>query len=305
LITIMNRLPWKWLLLAAILLAEVGVLVAVVIFGQGGPMFGIAAPAGSAAIEMANQHDVVHQVVVDRVVSPVDGWVIIQADWDDGIPDAILGSAWVPKGESRNVVISLDPQSPMPRRIFATLLADMGIAHTLEYSVPNRPGMENMRGMGSTIGTGAAAGQAATKDMPIIAGGNVVTAHVGVSALSFSVGPGQASISETTRTLDATSVVVMHVVAPAQSWVAVSVSPTSSQPSQQLGATLVQPGATSHVVIPLNTRPGPTPLVVTLHVDLGTLGQFDYSPLDRGNSLDQPYVVGGKPVSVPIAITPR
>jgi len=260
-----------------------------------GPMFGVAVPKSAASISMTDQRNVVHSVRVDRVVSPVGGWLIVQADWNDAVPDAILGSAWVPAGESRGVTIDLDPATPLPQRIYVTLLADQGEPHKLEYYVAMRPGMERMRGMGSTVGTGTPA--SSTLDKPIIAGGQVVSVHVAVSAMSFTVGGNQAFLAEATRTVDATSVVIPRVVAPSQSWVSVSLETTSGTMGDVIGSKLVPSGESTGVVVPLTSAPGAQPLISTLHVDLGTVGQFDFSTTDAGNSPDQPYVAGGHTVS--------
>lgn len=296
----LKRLPWKAIAVAALLVAEVGVLSLVAWSASSGPMFGVVVARNAASITMNDQTNVVHTVTVERVVSPTNGWVIVQADWNNGVPDAILGSRWIPAGESRDVTIGIDPLSPVPMRIYVTLLADMGRPHTLEYYVAMRPGMASMRGMGSTFATGT--GGAVTLDKPLIADGMVVTAHVNVTATSFAVGANQASLSDATRTVDATTVVIPRVVAPAQSWVSASLETTSGQIGEILGSQLVPSGESIHVAIPLSITPGNRPVIATLHVDLGTVGQFDFSPQDIGNSPDQPYVAGGQTVSVPVRI---
>jgi hypothetical protein len=298
----LSKLPWKWIGLAALLVAEVAVLVAIVISAQGGPANGLAVPANTAAIQVSDQRNVTHQLIIDHVLAPADGWIIVQADWGNGVPDAILGTKWVSMGESTGLRIKLDPQMPVPAHVFVTLLADMGKPDVLEYYVPMQPGMEKMRGMGSTVGTGGPTGDAAIIDLPVVAGGKVVMAHPSLQALSFAVGPSQAFIAETTRTAGSTVIVVPRVVAPAQSWVAASLVATSNQPAKLLGAALVQPGSSKDVTVALNASPGAQQVVVTLHVDLGTLGQFDYTPLQPGASLDQPYVAGGKTVSAPVRL---
>jgi hypothetical protein len=292
--------PLKKIGVAALLLAEVVVLSLVAWSGASGPVFGLAVPADVARITMTDQHDIVHAVTVKEVVSPSAGWLIAQADWNDGVPDAVLGKQWVPAGVSQNVPIALDPQSPLPRRIYVTLLADLGQQRVLEYFVPLRPGMATMRGMGSTLGTGGATGVAATKDKPVIAGGTVVTAHVNVSPLSFAVGPGQAVLGPAMSARGATGVLVTRVVVPAQAWVSVTEKGPSGQTGILLGTKLVAAGTHQDVAVPLRQMPSSGDVIATLHVDLGTLGQFDYSPLDLANSPDQPFVSGGQTVSVPV-----
>ena len=62
--------------------------------------------------------------------------------------------------------------------------------------------------------------------------------------LSFAVGPSQAYISESTRTLNAAEVVIPRIVAPAQSWVSVSLEAKSGQLGGVLGTKLVAAGST-------------------------------------------------------------
>jgi hypothetical protein len=270
------------------------VLAVVALSAKPGPGYGVVVPAGSASITIADQRNVVSAVRAERVVTPIAGWVVVQADWNEGVPDALLGSRWIPAGESRNVTIGLDPRQPTPRRIFVTLLADRGRPDVLDFAGEERLGVVDIFGMGSGLSSAEA------KDKPIIAGDTAVSAHVDVVPLSFAVGPGQAFIAESTRTADADMVVIPRVVAPAQSWLAISLETTSGQSGGVLGTKLVSAGDHRDVAVPLNVRLGPSPVIATLHVDLGKQGRFDFSPTDLGNSIDQPYVAGGRAVSAPV-----
>ena len=265
-------------------------------------MVGVAVRGTDAAIAVSDQRNVIHEVSVERVIAPTDGWVVVQADTGSGVPGALLGSAWVSKGESRNLRIELDPKASLPERIFVTLLVDKGEPRVLEYDAASAAVAGSGAGMGSKPSTASPLAERVSKDVPVIAGGHVVMAHVALSRLTFAVGPGQASLSEATRTPDATTVVVPRVIAPAQSWVSVSVEATDGQVGQAIGRTLVRSGEQTGVVVAIGTPAGATPLVATLHVDLGTLGQFEFSPPDLADSPDRPYVAGGQTVSVPIRL---
>jgi hypothetical protein len=283
---------------AAVLVAEVGLLALVAWSASTEPTFGVFVRENAASISVPDQRNVVHDVMVDRVVSPVPGWLLVQADRNQGVPDGVIGSRWIPAGESKKVSIAVGP-TPLPRRIYVTLLADLGKPHVLEYATSSHSATAT-GGIGSIFETKGVAGASAMKDKPIIAGGSPVVAHVDMVPLSFAVGPSQAYISESTRTLDASSVVIPSIVAPAQSWVSLSLETASGQMGGVLGTKLVAPGEHKNVVVPLNVRLGPSPVIATLHVDLGTLGRFDFSPLDLGDSLDQPYTAGGRTVSAPV-----
>jgi hypothetical protein len=283
---------------AAILVAEVAVLAIVAWTARSGPMAGVVVRSGDASIVMSDQRNVIHDVLVSSVLAPTDGWLVVQADPGNRVPGAILGSMWVPKGRSNGVRIELDSKTTLTDRIFVTLLADKGRPQVLEYAAAS--GSAAASGMGSVPSTGGNMGTGSSADVPVIAGGRLVVAHVALSRLTFAVGPGQAVLTEATRTVDATSVVIPRVVAPAQSWVSVSIETTNGQVGRALGETLVRSGEQTGVVVAIGTPQRSAPLVATLHVDLGTLGQFEYSPPDVANSPDQPYVAGEQTVSVPI-----
>jgi hypothetical protein len=277
------------------------VLAIVGLSAKGIPAFSYAVRPGVARIEMKDQNNIAHQITVAHVTTPADGWLVAQADWGSGVPDMILGTAWVPKGESTDVKIDLDSKVPLPKGVFVTLLADGGIPHLLEYSVPFQPGAKRPPGMTQVVDTGGPGSEVTTKDRPIIAGGHVVMAHAAIAQV-FAVGPGQASISDTTRTADATAVVIPRVVAPGQSWVSVSLASSGGQIGKVLGFVHVSAGRHTNIVVPIGASVALSQLIVSLHVDLGMQGEFDYSPTDLANSPDQPYVAGGKTVSVPIRI---
>ena len=128
------RSQWlsKRVAVAALLVAEVAVLAFVAWSARTQPTFGVFVRENAASITMADQHNVVHAVTVDRVVSPSAAWLLVQADRNQGTPDGIIGSRWIPAGESEKVTIAVGPR-PLPKRIYVTLLADLGKPHALEY----------------------------------------------------------------------------------------------------------------------------------------------------------------------------
>jgi hypothetical protein len=280
----MRSAIWKRILVAVVLVAEVGLLGWVAWSSESGPMIGVMVKPGAASLTLSDQHGVIHSIRIDRVLSPGPGWLIVQPEWNTGFRDTILGSSPVPAGESQNIVINLDPNVPLPGRIRVSLLADRGTLGKLEFS----PGM--------------AASSRENADVPVIAGDRPVDAEAELSPMTFTVPAGEAALGEATRTIDATSVVVSTVVAPAQSWVSISLETTSGLIGGVLGEKLVPSGTTTGVVVPLRVSPGKQNVVAALHIDLGTVGEFEYSPLDVGNSKDQPYIAGGKTVSVPVTV---
>lgn len=265
-------------------------------------MYGVVVRPDDAQLVVSDQTEVTKSIKIDRVVSPTAGWLIVQADWDDGIPDAIIGKLHVPAGPSSDLTIPIDTSQGIPRRVFVTLLSDAGRTGVLEYFVPNRPGMEAMRGMGSTLGTGGPTGAAATRDKPVIAGNMVVTAQVNLTPLSFTVDVGRASIASASVAATSSTVTLYQVKAPAASWAVVSTEGTGGVPGTVLGESKVLPGSFTTVTVQIPGLAGKRAMRASLHVDLGVPSAFEYTPLDRGNSPDQPYVSGGESVSVPVVI---
>lgn len=293
---------WKRVTIVSVLVLEAVVLGVLMLSARSAPMFGVAARTDDAQLLVADQRDVVKSIKVDRVVSPAAGWLVVQADRDDGVPDAILGSLYVSAGASNDVTIPLDPQQQLPRRVFVTLLADGGQPHVLEYFVPNRQGMTNTRGRGSALGTGDATSEATTKDKPVIAGGMVVTAHINLTPLTSIVDAGRAAIASASVPATSSTVTLYKVRAPVASWAVVSTEGTGGVPGRVLGNKAVDPGYSSTVTVELPGPAGRTKMRASLHVDLGVVGAFEFIPLDRGSSPDQPYVAGGESVSVPVRI---
>jgi hypothetical protein len=95
-------------------------------------------------------------------------------------------------------------------------------------------------------------------------------------------------------------VTLTDVRAPAASWAVVSIEGTSGVPGRVLGNTAVQPGYTGKVEVALPGPAGDKRMLASLHVDLGVMGAFEFDPLERAASPDQPYVAGGEVVAVPV-----
>ena len=98
--------------------------------GEGGGMVeGVVATSASALIEMGAGSRVSSDgVSVARVVAPADGWVVVNSVES---PGRSLGKAWVPKGESRNVVVKLDAADGPRARV--ALHVDRGTKRTYEF----------------------------------------------------------------------------------------------------------------------------------------------------------------------------
>jgi hypothetical protein len=87
--------------------------------------------AGSYIIIHDQQLAADGSVVATMVMATSDAWLVIQAD-EDGVPGAVLGQTWLPRGINRDVIVTLDPQ-PAADTVHAVLYQDAGEAGLFEY----------------------------------------------------------------------------------------------------------------------------------------------------------------------------
>ncbi len=210
-----------------------------------------------------------------------------------------------PRGASSDITIALDPAQMIPPGAFVTLLADQGHPKELEYSAARSGGMGKAGGVGAAPDSGISTAIAGAGDKPVIAGGEVVVAHFGITPLTFAVDTGRASIASASVPATSSTVTLHAVKAPVASWAVVSTEGTGGVPGTVLGESKVPPGSFDKVVVELPGLAGRTKLRAALHVDLGVPGAFEFTSLDSANSPDQPYVAGGESVSVPVIVKRR
>ena len=285
------KLSRNVIIVAAILIAEVVVLSIVAFAARGAPADGIVVAANAAIIQATDQKAVTSKITIDRVVAPGPSWVVVQAEMGDGELGGVLGSEHVDAGESTDVAVSLEATA-LPSAAVATLIADLGVPSMLEYSPTASSG-----GMGGTS-------SAPADDRIYVAGGQVVSARFAIQPLSAKVGAGQAKIGSVERGLGDASIAASGVVAPGPSWLSASIPATGSTPGHVLGVQRVPAGLSPNVEVKFIAPVPNQTIQVMLHADLGTLGTFEYSFADSAHSVDQPYVAGGKVVSVELTPTP-
>jgi hypothetical protein len=121
--------------------------------------------------------------------------------------------------------------------------------------------------------------------------------------MTFVVDAGRAALASASVSPDTSTVVLRGVRAPVGSWAVVSVEGMGGLPGAVIGQAHVAPGSYGAIPVEIGIPPGMRKLVATLNIDLGVIGSFEYTPLDRGNSPDQPYVAGGQTLAVPVQVT--
>jgi hypothetical protein len=246
--------------------------------GEGGGMVeGVVATPANAIIEVGSGSRVSSEgVSVARVVAPADGWVVVNSVESPGRP---LGKAWVPKGESRNVIVKLDAADGPRARI--ALHVDRGTKRAYEFD-PERP----LR----------------SPDAQVFVDRVPVQTALSLSGFGVDVLANSALILAEDQPAGTRSVKVAYLLVPGPSWVSV-VSVKDGLPSDVLGRAWRAAGEYQQIVVPLDDVSAPGEVLVTVHQDAGTRSRFEFDPADPLGSVDQPYRSAGEIVSKRIRLT--
>jgi len=241
-------------------------------------VWGYVAAPDKAQLDVAADQNGVNELVVKRVLSPTDGWVVVHADMN-GKPGMRVGLAPVKRGESLDVKVPLkDLTTP---KVIVALHADKGTAGTFDFDMMNKE---------------------MSPDRPFFVGGTELAKVVTVRDFGVKAGAGTASIEASVQVgFEGHPEVVVSVKAPTDAWVVVHLEKDGG-PGQRIGLVHVLSGETSGVVVPLEPVKLTPKLVVALHADKGDPGLFEFDMDDKINSLDQPFFVGGKEVAVIVPV---
>jgi len=98
-------------------------------------VWGYVASADNAQLEVSEQQVGGTELVVDRVLSPGEAWVVVHAD-DNGKPGTRVGLTHIDKGESTNVKVALeDVETP---KVIVAVHADKGTADEFDFDMMNK-----------------------------------------------------------------------------------------------------------------------------------------------------------------------
>lgn len=98
------------------------------------PMSGVIVDSRFAALSASDQLQQTGPFLVDRVVAPGPSWVVVR-QMKNGKPGMALGTAAVPAGESRNVIVELMPNVALTRDVQVVLHADRGVVGDFEFAM--------------------------------------------------------------------------------------------------------------------------------------------------------------------------
>lgn len=285
---------------AAVLVAEVAIIVALSAAADGLPVDGVMVGQGDAIIEVHDQR-ILSAMSIDRIVTPVDGWVILRVD-RDGVPAELIGAAQVSKGESRYVGVVLDRRQGIPDAVFVSLLTDQGKIGEFEFSTGDPRDSVSLGGGGMSMGD---AGPSLPEmdepaDKLLIAGGEVVTAHAQITPFDIVYHPAEANIGAAYLSASGNSASVQRIDAPGSAWVAIVRGIVDGKPPEIIGAALVGPGHTDVVEVELSEVPETANVTAILLADLGATGVLETDPAAPSRGVDAPYLVLSYYVQIPV-----
>jgi hypothetical protein len=240
-------------------------------------VWGYVAAPEKAQIELADKQNGANELVVKRVLSPTDGWVVVHGDMN-GKPGVRVGLAPIKRGESLDVKVPLkDLTTP---KVIVAVHADKGVAGTFDFDMMNKE---------------------MSPDRPFFVNGAELAKVVTVRDYGVKAGSGTASIEASAQPGAAGQLVISKVKTPTDAWVVVHLEKDGG-PGQRVGLVHVPAGQSTEVVVPLDPVKLTPKLVVALHVDKGDPGLFEFDMDDKINSVDQPFFVGGKEVAIKVAV---
>lgn len=230
---------------------------------------------GNAAVVATDQIGSTDAVTIELVRAPRDSFVVVhQADGD--MPGELLGYTTVPKGESRDVRVELDPEVPLTPDVIVAVHVDSGLPGVYEFD------MEDMMH---------------SPDKPYFIDGVEVATTMAIAEFGIPVGMNDAMIEASDQRLGET-VAIASVMAPADAFVVVHLADEEGMPGERLGYTAVPAGESQNVVVELDEElEERTTLIAALHADQGTAGEFEFDMAAPVDSPDQPFFADGHEVA--------
>jgi len=235
--------------------------------GQGGNvMTGAVAASSNAALDVGSAGETASGIVVDRVLAPADGWVVVRSTVP---PGAVMGAARVAKGVSRNVAVKLTAVDALDVRV--ALHVDRGNTGVLDFDAarPDR-----------------------SSDRQVFVAGVALERPVRLERFGVAVEAHSASLVVRDQSAQRGALTLEYLLLPGPSWVSVRLL-EDGVPGRQVGLASAAAGEYQQYRVPLSETVRGKDVVVALIADRGRSGRFEYQTGDPLGSPDQPYVSAG------------
>lgn len=282
--------------IAALFLAEIAGMAALA-YGSGNlPKESVICGSDDVIIEVHDQK-AYGAFSIARIVTPVDGWVVVRAD-RDGSPAEVIGAEPVKAGESTNVAVATDPSQDLPSGAFVCVVADRGIRGEYEFTSGESSDSISLGGVSAGgMGMGAASTNDAPvmtepMDWPLVCDGETVSARFAITPFNVIYRIPEANIGAAFLEGSGDSVNVARVDAPAPSWVVImTVSKGGDDTNEVIGAAPVPKGRTDYVGVEVSQVSDGSEISAMLVADLGAPGVLEVDVVSPPRSVDAPYFV--------------
>lgn len=240
-------------------------------------VWGYVAAEKFAQLEVDNQPGV-NKLKVRLAKTPADAWIVVHTD-DNGMPGERVGAARISKGVNRDVEIPL--KGVTSEKVIVAIHADRGTPGKLDFDMKDKTG---------------------SPDRPFFVGGKELAKIVTVRTWGVKDDSGTAAIQVDDQSLTNSTLVVASAAAPTPAWIVVHLD-DKGMPGKRVGVAPIPAGVSSNVAVPLDPKVDLSKgLLVAVHADRGTPGEFDFNMEDKFNSPDQPFFVDGKEVATAVSV---
>lgn len=239
-------------------------------------VWGYVAAADRAQLEISGAQLGTDELVVDRVLSPGDAWVVVHAD-DNGKPGMRVGLARIEKGESTDVKVALEDVTT--DKVIVAIHADRGVKGEFDFDM-----------MSPTM----------SPDRPYFVDEKELAAVVTVREFGVKADAGEAEIEVSDQSADGT-LTVDRALAPTGAWIVVHLDDDGA-PGQRVGLLHIDAGESTDVVVDLEPLALTDSLFVAIHADRGEADVFEFDMMNKIDSPDQPFFVDGTEVAVKVRV---
>lgn len=252
---------------------------------------GLPVTGGTPSVTVKDQTTDGTSVVVEDVVSQGPGWMVIHAQANGTVGEAI-GETHLDNGDNKNVVVKID-STKATSTMYAMLHTDAGIVGKYEFPGPDVPVMSSglMLSPAFHATIQAAAGSAtATPDMAMSMGTATPAGNYGGTASttntpSVSGGAAKPAVLQPSVTVKDQQIVngtvtIPQVVANGNWWLVIHRQDSNGQMGEYIGQTLVKNGVNTNVVVKINTNLATPVLYAMLHYDNPPIGILQFPGSD-------------------------
>lgn len=240
-------------------------------------VWGYVTSAENAQLEIAAEQLGTDELVVDRVLTPGDAWIVVHAD-DNGKPGMRIGLAHVDKGESTDVRVALEDVTTA--KVIVAVHADRGKAGEFDFDMMN-PTM--------------------SPDRPYFVDRAELALVVTVREFGVKTGDGTAAIEVADQGASAGTLTIDRALAPTDAWIVVHLDDEGA-PGQRVGLLRIPAGETLNAIVELEPLPLTEKVFVAIHADRGEAGVFEFDMMNTINSADQPFFVDDEEVATAVAV---